>query len=103
MKEYTGRKATCNDCFHISVCREINTLQQSHNFVWYKAHSGCPHYLPFDDTARLLRYGEWIKPTLCSQEYCSQCGKIPKMIFGILPDYCPHCGTKMIKKEDDNR
>lgn len=47
-----------------------------------------------------VRHGKWIKPTRYSQEYCNQCGMTPKMIFGILPDYCPHCGAKM--KGDEN-
>ena len=42
-----------------------------------------------------VKHGEWIKPTPCSQEYCNQCGLTPKMVFGILPNYCPHCGAKM--------
>ena len=44
---------------------------------------------------RKQREGEWVRATPCSQEYCTQCGKSPKLIFGILPDYCPHCGAKM--------
>lgn len=42
-----------------------------------------------------VRYGKWIKATPHSQEYCNQCGLTPKMIFGILPDFCPNCGAKM--------
>lgn len=38
--------------------------------------------------------GKWLKATPASQEYCSRCGLTPKMIFGILPDYCPHCGNR---------
>lgn len=44
-----------------------------------------------------IRYGEWVKPSPSSQECCKQCGKTPKLIFGLLPDYCPWCGAKMIK------
>lgn len=46
-----------------------------------------------------VRHGEWVKPTPCSQEYCSQCGLTPKMVFGMLPNYCPHCGAKMDGKD----
>lgn len=41
---------------------------------------------------------DWIKPTPCSQEYCGHCGLTPKMLFGMLPTYCPHCGTKKTGK-----
>ena len=38
--------------------------------------------------------GDWIKPSASSQECCSQCGRSPKMLFGLLPEYCPHCGSR---------
>ena len=50
--------------------------------------------LPSSDVAE-VKHGKWIKPTPVSQEYCGQCGLTPKMIFGMLPNYCPHCGAKM--------
>lgn len=37
----------------------------------------------------------WVKPSQCSEPVCSRCGKCPKMVFGMLPPYCPHCGKKM--------
>lgn len=46
-----------------------------------------------------VKHGEWVKATPCSQEYCNQCGLTPKMVFGILPNFCPHCGAKMDLKE----
>lgn len=42
-----------------------------------------------------VKHGTWIKPTKASESICSECRRTPKMVFGILPDYCPHCGTKM--------
>lgn len=49
---------------------------------------------PTEDVAE-VKHGKWVKPTPVSQEYCNQCGLTPKMIFGILPNYCPHCGAIM--------
>ena len=40
------------------------------------------------------KQGNWIKPSVSSQECCSQCGRSPKMLFGLLPEYCPHCGSR---------
>ena len=37
----------------------------------------------------------WIKPTKVSQEFCSNCGLAPKMVFGMLPKFCPNCGSPM--------
>jgi len=37
----------------------------------------------------------WVKPSLGSQEFCSNCKLTAKMIFGILPPFCPHCGSPM--------
>lgn len=42
-----------------------------------------------------VKHGAWIKPTEASESICSECRRTPKMVFDILPDYCPHCGTKM--------
>lgn len=56
--------------------------------------------IPAEDVAE-VRHGEWVKPSLHSQEYCSQCGETPKMIFGLLPNYCPHCGAKMVSKDNN--
>lgn len=39
--------------------------------------------------------GEWVKPSASSAELCSECGRSPNMLFGILPPYCPNCGAKM--------
>lgn len=39
--------------------------------------------------------GEWIKRTPCSEPECSECGRCPKLVFGMLPDFCPHCGSDM--------
>ena len=53
-----------------------------------------------DDSGNIVEvqqvvHGKWIKPTPCSQEHCNQCGLTPKMLFGVLPAHCPHCGTQM--------
>ena len=37
----------------------------------------------------------WVKPTPQSEPYCSNCGMGAHMLFGILPDFCPHCGVNM--------
>lgn len=39
--------------------------------------------------------GEWIKRTPYSEPECSRCGRCPKVVFGMLPDFCPHCGVDM--------
>ena len=39
--------------------------------------------------------GEWIRKTPYSEPECSQCGRTPKMLFGYLPEFCPHCGVDM--------
>ena len=39
--------------------------------------------------------GEWIKPTPYSEEVCSNCGRSPKIFFGLLSPYCPTCGAIM--------
>lgn len=56
----------------------------------------CVETAPAADVRPVVK-GEWIKPTPCSQEYCNQCGLTPKMIFGLLPNFCPHCGADMRK------
>lgn len=41
----------------------------------------------------MLKKSIWIKPTPVSQSYCSHCGTSPKVAFGIIPPYCPWCGS----------
>ena len=45
--------------------------------------------------------GEWIKRTPCSEPECSKCGRCPKLVFGMLPDFCPHCGCDMRGVKDE--
>lgn len=45
--------------------------------------------------------GEWIKRTPCSEPECSKCGRCPKLVFGMLPDFCPHCGRDMRGMKDE--
>lgn len=42
-----------------------------------------------------VKHGNWIKPSFMSERVCSNCQKPPRMLFGLLPDYCPICGAKM--------
>ena len=54
-----------------------------------------------DQEVELYQYpvkAQWIKPSPASQEFCSSCRKTPKMIFGMLPKFCPHCGELMDKE-----
>ena len=51
-----------------------------------------------DTEVKLYEYpttAEWVKTTSDSQEFCSNCKRTPKMLFGILPDFCPNCGERM--------
>ena len=51
-----------------------------------------------DTDVKLYEYpktAEWVKPTEVSQEFCSNCKHTAKMLFGILPPFCPHCGSPM--------
>lgn len=45
--------------------------------------------------------GEWIKRTPCSEPECSECGRCPKLVFGMLPDFCPNCGADMRGVKDE--
>ena len=56
---------------------------------------------PTADVAE-VKHGKFIKRTPCSEAECDQCGKCPKLIFGILPSYCPHCGAKMDGERKEN-
>lgn len=47
-------------------------------------------------------HAKWHKPTPCSQEFCTNCGRTPKTNFGWLPPYCPHCGAKMDLEDEDD-
>lgn len=49
----------------------------------------------FDDGYRKQSEGEWIKPSMYSEDICSKCGKSPKIFFGLLSPFCPNCGAKM--------
>ena len=42
-----------------------------------------------------VRHGEWTKPSMLSDPCCSRCKRPTKMMFGVLPLYCPNCGAKM--------
>ncbi len=52
------------------------------------------------DTADVkeVKHGKWLKPSEFSNPICSNCSKPPKMLFGMLPDYCPWCGADMTEK-----
>lgn len=45
---------------------------------------------------RPVKRGRWVKRPPFSESECSNCGKPPKLLFGMLPDYCPWCGADMI-------
>lgn len=49
----------------------------------------------------IREHGEWIKRTQCSEPECSKCGRCPKLVFGMLPDFCPHCGVDMRGVKDE--
>ena len=79
--------ASCKECIHYDLC-----LQNSIAYGFkLKVCSKFKNKADFQE----VKHGKFIKPTPCSQEYCNQCGLTPKMVFGILPKYCPHCGAKM--------
>ena len=86
---------TCNDCIHCDVCVRQKIYGE------YSITECKGHFLGKEDVQE-VKHGKWIKPTPCSQEYCNQCGLTPKMVFGVLPNYCPHCGAKMDKRSADN-
>lgn len=44
---------------------------------------------------KIAEYGRWMKPTPVTQEFCSNCRLTPKLIFGMLPKFCPNCGVEM--------
>jgi hypothetical protein len=45
----------------------------------------------------------WLeKPTELSESVCHLCRKSPKMIFGLLPDYCPYCGAIFDGNENED-
>lgn len=45
--------------------------------------------------------GEWGKISHISDASCSKCGRSPKMLFGYLPEFCPHCGADMRGVKDE--
>lgn len=51
--------------------------------------------------ATIRERGQWIKRTPDSEPECSKCGRCPKLVFGILPDFCPRCGSDMRGMEDE--
>lgn len=77
--------ATCKDCIHYIACVFRVTDHENEN---------CIGFLNKADVVE-VKHGTWIKPTKFSEPICSECRRSPNMVFGILPDYCPHCGTKM--------
>lgn len=50
----------------------------------------------------IREYGKWVKPSPASETNCSRCGRTPKMLFGYLPEFCPHCGADMRGVKDEN-
>lgn len=47
-------------------------------------------------------HGEYVnKEKLYCDTKCHKCGKSSKLLFGILPDYCPYCGTKLNEDVED--
>lgn len=45
--------------------------------------------------------GRWEKPSPMSAEICTNCGRTPKTIFGVLPPFCPNCGASMRESEQE--
>ena len=62
-------------------------------------HSVANHLISNGVTIR--ECGEWIKRTPCSEPECSRCGRCPKLVFGMLPDFCSHCGADMRGGKDE--
>lgn len=84
---------TCKDCVHCDVCKEIESLPQRKDFVWYRAESGCPHFKNKTDFVE-VKHGEWIKK---ERKYypsyiCSVCGYSTPFADG---NYCKKCGAKL--------
>ena len=97
--------ATCKECLHFDVCREVDRLQYRHSFAWYKAQSGCPYFKPAADVQE-VRHGEWVpitnglqgwKCNLCDEHIYVEPPRNPKR---YKYPYCPNCGAKMDGKGD---
>lgn len=48
-----------------------------------------------------VRHGYYKSPSEFSECECSMCGRPSKILFGILPLYCPWCGTRMDGDKND--
>ena len=70
---------TCKDCIHDDVCGCRSHEDEICSFFENRKQSE----------------GEWVKPTMYSEDICSICGKSPKIFLGLLSPYCPNCGAKM--------
>lgn len=84
-----NNKQRCKNCIHKCVCQYQSYYENVEGL------ERCKHYRSKEKAKYEQREGKWIKPSPCSQEICDQCGKCPKLIFGMLPNYCPNCGAKM--------
>lgn len=77
----------CLNCIHFDACDTDRHEKE-------RLYGDCSDFLNDVDVAE-VKHGKFIKRTPCSEPECDQCGKCPKLVFGMLPNYCPHCGAKM--------
>lgn len=86
----------CEKCIHQKVCR----MKSCPDKIGERVITHCTSFIHITDVDMVGR-GKWVKPSEYSQVVCSRCGKTPKTLFGILPDFCPNCGADMRGKKDE--
>ena len=99
-----SRECIYKDCMHFEACnawiRHGTTLYDDFNY----SVENCPY---FEDKTEQVKHGEWIE---CFEDWrqqiagdeCSHCGF---QHYGSSINhyyYCPNCGAKMDKEEDNN-
>ena len=85
---------TARECEQIEdMACDIHEVLENENIPFWETHLLAT--ILFDKGYRKASEGEWVKPTMYSEHICSNCGKSPKMFFGLLSPYCPNCGAKM--------
>ncbi len=70
--------ATCEECMYYEVCKEIESLPQRKDFIWYRAESGCPHFKNRTDLVEVVR--------------CADCRKLKIINDGKVYAKCTETG-----------
>ena len=95
----TGYSVGCHDdeCRGFIALSWIYKTEAEAIAAWNTRHERMCHVAKVTRTLRSMLHGE----QEVIDEECSECGGYMDVGFGVIRNYCPNCGAKVIKEVDN--